>query len=156
MARTDADVVLTSVRGFDEYVARALARPRFNALLLAIFAGVALLLTAIGIYGVMAYNVAQRRQEIGIRMALGAQRGHVLRLVIGGGMKLTALGVLLGLTAALVFTRVLRTLLYGVTPFDAPTLAAVALLLSSIALLACWLPARRAAGLDPLIALRES
>jgi len=120
-----------------------------------IFAGVALLLTAIGIYGVMAYSVAQRRQEIGIRMALGAQKGDVLRLVIGGGMKLTAIGVGLGLTAAFALTRLLTALLYGVKPFDAPTLAAVALLLCSIALLACWLPARRAAGLNPLIALRE-
>jgi putative ABC transport system permease protein len=156
LAGTDADVVLTSVRVFDEYVSRSLARPRFHALLLAIFAGVAVLLTAIGIYGVMAYSVAQRRQEIGIRMALGAQRGDVLRMVIGGGMKLTAIGVLLGLTAALALTRVLRALLFGVTPFDAPTLGAVAVLLSLIALVACWLPARRAAGLNPLVALRES
>lgn len=156
LASQDADVALTRVRVFDEYVTRALARPRFNALLLAIFAGVALLLTAIGIYGVMAYTVAQRRQEIGIRMALGAQRGDVLRLVIGGGMKLTAVGVALGVAAALALTRLLKALLYGVTPFDAPTLAAVATLLCMIALLACWLPARRASRLNPLIALRES
>jgi putative ABC transport system permease protein len=155
VAQIDADVVLTSVRVFEDYVARSLARPRFNALLLAIFAGVALLLTAIGIYGVMAYSVAQRRQEIGIRMALGAQKGDVLRLVIGGGMKLTAIGVGIGLTAAFALTRVLNALLYGVKPFDAPTLIAVAILLSLIALLACWLPARRAAGVNPLIALRE-
>jgi putative ABC transport system permease protein len=155
VAQIDADVVLTSVRVFEEYVARSLARPRFNALLLAIFAGVALLLTAIGIYGVMGYSVAQRRQEIGIRIALGAQKGDVLRLVIGGGMKLTAIGVGIGLTAAFALTRVLNALLYGVKPFDAPTLFAVALLLSLIALLACWLPARRAAGVNPLIALRE-
>jgi ABC-type antimicrobial peptide transport system permease subunit len=155
VAQIDADVVLTSVRVFEDYVARSLARPRFNALLLAIFAGVALLLTAIGIYGVMGYSVAQRRQEIGIRIALGAQKGDVLRLVIGGGMKLTAIGVGIGLTAAFALTRVLNALLYGVKPFDAPTLIAVAILLSLIALLACWLPARRAAGVNPLIALRE-
>ncbi len=155
VARVDAGIPLTRVRVFDEYLARSLSRPRFTALLLAIFAGVALLLTAIGIYGVMAYSVAQRRQEIGIRMALGAQRGDVLRLVVGGGMKLTAIGVLLGLTSAFALGRVLKSLLYDVQPFDAPTLAAVAFLLSVIALLACWIPARRAAGVNPLVALRE-
>jgi putative ABC transport system permease protein len=155
VARIDAGVPLTRVRVFDDYVARSLARPRFNALLLAVFAGVALVLTAIGIYGVMAYSVAQRRQEIGIRMALGAQRGDVLRLVVGGGMKLTAVGVAIGLTAALVLSRLLTALLYGVTPFDVPTVGSVALLLGLISLLACWLPARRAAGLNPVIALRD-
>ena len=155
VARIDAGVPLTRVRVFDDYVARSLARPRFNALLLGIFAGVALLLTAIGIYGVMAYSVAQRRQEIGIRMALGAQRGDVLRLVVGGGMKLTAVGAVLGLLAALALARVLKALLFGVTAFDMPTVGAVALLLGTIALLACWLPARRAARLNPLVALRE-
>ncbi|MFN2508451.1 MAG: ABC transporter permease [Chthoniobacterales bacterium] len=156
VARVDAGIPLTRVRVFEDYIARSLARPRFNALLLGIFAGVALLLTAIGIYGVMAYSVAQRRQEIGIRIALGAQRGDVLRLVVGGGMKLTAAGVLIGLTAAFALTRLLETLLFGVKPFDATTLCAVALLLAGIALLACWVPARRAASVNPLIALREA
>lgn len=155
VAQVDASIPLTRVRVFDDYLSRSLSRPRFNALLLAIFAGVALLLTAIGIYGVMAYNVAQRRQEIGIRMALGAQRGDVLRLVVGGGMKLTAVGVFLGVVAAFAFSRVLETLLYDVRPFDAPTLGAVAFLLAMIALLACWVPARRAASVNPLVALRE-
>ncbi len=155
IARIDAGVPLTRVQVFDDYLARSLARPRFNALLLTIFAGVALLLTAIGIYGVMAYNVAQRRQEIGIRMALGAQRGHVLRLIVGGGMKLTAVGVVIGVVSAIALSRVLETLLYSVRPFDAPTLVAVASLLGAIALVACWFPARRAAGVNPLVALRE-
>ncbi len=155
LARVDANVPLIRARIFEEYIARSLARARFNATLLSIFAGVALLLTAIGIYGVMAYNVAQRRQEIGIRMALGAQRADVLRLVVSGGMKLAAVGVALGVAAALALTRVLKSLLYGVTPFDPVTLSAVALLLSTIALLACWLPARRAASVNPLVALRE-
>jgi putative ABC transport system permease protein len=155
LGSVDAAVPLTRVRVFDDYLARALARPRFNALLLATFAGVALLLTAIGIYGVMAYNVVQRRQEIGIRMALGAQQGDVLRLVIGGGMKLTAVGVVLGLTAAFALTKSLTALLYGVKAFDAPTLAAVAVLLCSVALLACWVPARRALAVNPVVALRE-
>ena len=155
IGRLNPGVPLTRVRVFDEYLTRSLARPRFNALLLSIFAGVALLLTAIGIYGVMAYSVAQRRQEIGIRMALGAQKQDVLRLVVGGGMKLTALGVLIGLSAAFGLTRLLGNMLYGVKPFDGLTMTAVALLLASIAFAACWLPARRAAGVNPLIALRE-
>jgi putative ABC transport system permease protein len=155
LARTDANVPLTRVRVFDEYVARSLARPRFNALLLSIFAGVALLLTAIGIYGVMAYSVAQRRHEIGVRIALGAQKVDVLRLVVGGGMKLTAAGVVIGLLAAFALTRLLETLLFGVKPFDAVTIGSVAFLLCLIALLACWVPARRAAGVNPIIALRE-
>ncbi len=155
LAQIDPGVPLTRVRVFEEYLAQSLARPRFNALLLSIFAGVALLLTAIGIYGVMAYSVAQRRQEIGIRMALGAQKSDVLRLVVGGGMQLTALGVVIGLSAVFFLTRLLGNLLYGVGSFDLLTLCAVALLLSAIALLACWVPARRAAGVNPLVALRE-
>ena len=155
VAHVDAGVPLTRVRVFEDYLSKSLARPRFNALLLSIFACVALVLTAIGIYGVMAYSVAQRRQEIGIRMALGAQKGDVLRLVVGGGMKLAALGVIIGVSAALALTRLLGNLLFGVTPFDGPTLGGVAFVLAGIALLACWLPARRAAGVNPLIALRE-
>jgi putative ABC transport system permease protein len=155
LARADANVPLTRVRTFEEYVERSLARAKFNATLLSIFAGVALLLTAIGIYGVMAYTVAQRRQEIGIRMALGAQRTDVLRLVVGGGMKLAALGVVIGASAAFALTRVIEAMLFGVKPFDAATVFSVAGLLCLIALLACWLPARRAAGVNPLIALRE-
>ncbi|HEY2103031.1 MAG TPA: ABC transporter permease [Chthoniobacterales bacterium] len=156
LARVDATVPLRSVRLYDDYISRALARPRFNALLLSIFAGVALLLTAIGIYGVMAYSVAQRRQEIGIRMALGAQRLDVMRLIVGGGMRLTAVGVILGILAALALTRLLETLLYGIRPFDLPTLGGVAILLALIALLACWLPASRATRKNPIAALRES
>jgi len=155
LAHVDASIPLTRVRVFDEFIARSLARPRFNATLLSIFAGVALLLTAIGIYGVMAYSVAQRRQEIGIRMALGAQRGHVLRLVVGGGMKLALFGVVIGLAAAFALTRLLETLLFGVKPFDAVTLGSAVFVLGTIAFLACWVPARRASGLNPLAALRE-
>ena len=160
LARVDANVPLVRVPVYDEYILRAVARPRFNALLLSIFAGVALLLTAIGIYGVMAYSVAQRRQEIGIRMALGAQRNDVLRLIVGGRMRLAAVGVVVGIVvgieAALALTRLLETLLYGVRPFDPPTLGSVAILLALIALLACWLPAARAARANPIAALRES
>jgi putative ABC transport system permease protein len=155
LGQIDPGVPLTRVKMFDDYIARSLARPRFNALLLSIFAGVALLLTAIGIYGVMAYSVAQRRQEIGIRMALGAQRSDVLRLVVGGGLRLTAFGVAIGVVAAFGLTKLLGNLLYGVGSFDGITFGAVVLLLAVIALLACWLPARRAAGLNPLLALRS-
>ncbi len=155
LTQIDPGIPLTRVRVFEDYLAQSLARPRFNALLLSIFAGVALLLTAIGIYGVMAYSVAQRRQEIGVRMALGAQRADVLRLVVGGGMKLTALGVAIGITGVFALTRVLKGLLFGIEAFDLLTLGAVAVLLGAIALLACLLPARRASGLDPIIALRH-
>ena len=154
LARLDPALPLTRVRVFDEYLARSLARPRFNATLLSLFASVALLLTAIGIYGVMAYSVAQRRQEIGIRIALGAQRRDVWRLIVGGGMKLTALGVVIGLAAAVALTRLLSSMLYGVKPFDGPTITAVGILLGWIALVACWLPARRAMRVDPVVALR--
>jgi putative ABC transport system permease protein len=155
VAQIDPGVPLRRVGPYAEYLGLALARPRFNALLLSIFAGVALLLTAIGIYGVMAYSVAQRRQEIGIRMALGAQKSDVLRLIVGGGMQLAALGVVVGLLGAYALTRLLGSLLYGVGSFDGVTLGAVALLLAAIALLACWFPARRAAAVHPLTALRE-
>jgi putative ABC transport system permease protein len=155
LARADASIPLTRVRVFDEFITRSLARPRFNATLLSVFAGVALLLTAIGIYGVMAYSVAQRRQEIGIRMALGAQRAHVLRLVVGGGMKLALFGVVIGLAAAFALTRLLETLLFGVKRFDAFTLGSAVFVLGAIAFLACWVPARRASGVNPLVALRE-
>ncbi len=155
VAKIDPGVPLRRVRPYEEYLSVALARPRFNALLLALFAGIALLLTAIGIYGVMAYSVAQRRQEIGVRMALGAQRGDVLRLIVGGGMKLTAFGVLFGIAGAFALTRVLGNLLYGVGSFDGVTFGGVVLLLALIALLACWFPAQRAAGVNPLTALRD-
>ncbi|HJT79966.1 MAG TPA: ABC transporter permease [Chthoniobacterales bacterium] len=156
LAKVDANVPLVRVHVYDDYyIARALARPRFNALLLSIFAGVALLLTAIGIYGVMAYSVAQRRQEIGIRMALGAQRRDVLQMIVAAGMRLAGVGVALGVIAALVLTRLLQTLLYGVKPFDPPTFGGVAVLLGMIALLACAVPAYRAARANPISVLRD-
>ena len=123
-------------------------------LLLTGFAALALLLAAIGIYGVMSYVVGQRTQEIGIRMALGAQRAHVLRLILSRGVKMALLGAGIGLLAALALSRLIRELLYGISPADPLTFAAVALLLLFIALLACYLPARRAASVDPTLALR--
>jgi putative ABC transport system permease protein len=142
------------IRLMTERVGESIAQPRFQTGLLNLFGAVALLLAACGIYGVLAYAVTQRRREIGIRMALGAQKRNVLSLVIGQGMKLALAGVVLGIAAALALTRVLRTLLYGVEPGDPLTFAGVSLLLVGIALFACWLPARRAARVEPMEALR--
>jgi len=122
--------------------------------LLSVFAGIALLLAAIGIYGMLSWSVQQRVQEIGIRMALGGQATHMLRMVVGQGMRLAAAGVGVGLLAALGLARLLTALLYDVKPWDPLTFGAVALVLLVVALLACWIPARRATRVDPLVALR--
>ena len=127
---------------------------RLYAILFSVFAGVAMLLAAIGIYGVMSYSVSQRTQEIGIRMALGAQVKDVLQLIVKGGLALSLIGVAIGLAGAFALTRLLQTLLFGVTPTDAATFIAVSLLLLVVALLACYIPARRATRVDPLEALR--
>lgn len=148
------DQPVFNVRTMDEIVAQSIAPRRFSMLLLAVFAVVALALASIGIYGMMSYSVAQRTREIGLRMTLGAQRGNVLRLVIGHGMKLALAGVALGLIAALALTRTMKNLLFGVSATDPLTFVAIALLLALVALLACWVPARRATKVDPMVALR--
>jgi putative ABC transport system permease protein len=154
LALLDRDVPLTQVRVFDEYMSRTLAKPRFNALLLSIFAGTALLLTAIGIYGVLAYSVSQRTNEIGIRIALGAAQSNIFRLVVGEAMLLVAISLAIGLLGAFMATRFLSSLLYGVGASDPITFASITTLIAAVGFLACWLPARRAARVDPVIALR--
>jgi putative ABC transport system permease protein len=144
----------SKARALTNVLAGQVAEPRLYALLLGLFACIALLLAAVGIYSVIAYSVAQRTHEIGIRMALGAQRGDVLRLVLKQGMTLTLFGIGLGLAASFALTRLMKTLLFGVSAVDPLTFAAVAILLMFVAWLACWLPARRATKVDPLIALR--
>jgi putative ABC transport system permease protein len=150
----DPDQPVADIRTLDQVVAKSIARPRFNALLLAIFAGVALVLASVGIYGVMNYSAAQRTQEIGIRMALGAKPGDILRLVVGHGMKLTLAGIVIGVIASLALTRVMTNLLFGVTTTDLPTFVAVSAVLTTVALVANYIPARRATRLNPVIALR--
>jgi ABC-type antimicrobial peptide transport system permease subunit len=148
------DQVIFGAQTMEETISSSLATRRYSMMLLTGFAALALLLAAIGIYGVMSYVVGQRTQEIGIRMALGAQRSHVLRLILSRGIKMALLGACIGLVSALALSRLIRQLLYGISPADPLTFAAVALLLLCIALLACYLPARRAAGVDPTLALR--
>ena len=151
----DPSIPLRNVRAFDEYISRSLARPRFNALLLSIFAGSALVLTAIGIYGVLAYSVALRTNEIGIRIALGAAQSNIFKLVIGQAMTIVSVSVAIGLAGAFAATRLLNSLLFGVSAWDPLTFSAIVVLISFVAFLAAWIPARRASRVDPIIALRS-
>jgi len=150
----DPSLPVYGLQPMNEVVERSMVQPRFLSLLLATFSGIALFLAAIGIYGVMAYSVAQRTQEIGVRMALGAQRLHVLRLVFGQGFVLLVIGTAIGMAGALALTRVMHNLLFEITPTDPLTYSSVVGLLAAVALLACYIPARRATKLDPLVALR--
>ena len=142
------------IRSMEEVVVQSTARQNFNMLLLTVFAGAALLLAAIGIYGLMAYSVEQRTQEIGIRMALGAQSGNVRKMVVGQGMVLALIGVVIGLTAAFALSRLIVSFLFGVKPWDPVVFTVVPVLLSAVALVAVWVPARRATRIDPIDALR--
>jgi len=150
----DPDQPAYAVRAMTEVVNQSLAIRWFNTVVVSLFAGSSLLLAMVGIYGVIAWAVRQRTREIGVRMALGAQRKSVLALVLGRGLRLAAAGIVLGLIGAIPLTRILRSLLFGVAPTDPLTFAAVPVLLVSAALLACFLPARRAAKIDPMEALR--
>jgi putative ABC transport system permease protein len=150
----DSNLALTNVQTIGELLSQGLWAPRMGAALLAVFGGLALVLAIIGVYGVLSYSVNQQTREIGIRMAMGAQTGRVLRLVIGQGMRLAAAGLVLGLLVAFAAMRVLGSLLFGVSAHDPLTFAAVSLVLALAAMLACYIPARRATKVDPIIALR--
>ena len=151
----DRNQVLARISSMDDVVAKSLAPRRVPVWLMGVFSGIALFLAAIGIYGVLSYYVLQRRQEIGLRMALGAQRANVLQLILGHAAKLIAAGVAIGLVAALAASRVLTSMLFGVKPTDIPTFLGVSLLLAALALLACAIPASRATRVDPLVVLRN-
>jgi ABC-type antimicrobial peptide transport system permease subunit len=155
LAELDSGLPLSDVATLDQRVTETLARPRVNAALLCAFAGAALLLAAVGIYGVIAFGVVQRTRELGIRMALGAGASNLLHMVVSQGMRPVLAGVGLGLAGALAGTRLLRGLLFGVAPTDPTTFLVVTAFLLAVALLASYLPARRAARSDPMIALRN-
>jgi putative ABC transport system permease protein len=154
VAAIDANLPVFEVRTMEERLYESVAQPRFRTVLLGVFAALALMMAVVGLYAVMTVSVAQRTQELGIRIALGAQRRDVMAQVLGQGVKLVGIGITLGLTGAWVLTRVLTTLLYQVKPTDPWTFLAVPVLLIVVALLACWLPARYAAKVDPITALR--
>jgi putative ABC transport system permease protein len=149
----DRNLPVSGVVSMEQVIADALWQQRFNLQLIGLFAALALVLAAIGLYGVMSYSVAQRTHEVGLRMALGAERRDVIKLVVGQGMKLALCGVGSGLLAAAGLTRLMTKLLFGVSATDLTTYAVIAVLLLLVALLACWLPARRAAQVEPLVAL---
>jgi putative ABC transport system permease protein len=148
------DLALIDVATLDDLVHGSIGDQRFRTSLISVFAGLALLLAALGVYGVLAFSVAERTGEIGVRMALGAQRGDVLQLILCQGMKSASIGVGIGLMGAFASTHLMRGLLFGVGPTDPPTFFGVSLLLTTAAALACWLPARRAVRVDPMVALR--
>ena len=150
----DGDLPVFGVKTMDEYISQSVSTPRFKTTLLSIFAAVALVLTVVGLYGVMSYAVAQRTNEIGIRLALGAQTKDVLSLIIKQGLQLILLGLAIGLLGAVALMKIISGLLFGVTTKDPFTFVAVAVVLTFIALLACYVPARRATRVDPLEALR--
>jgi putative ABC transport system permease protein len=154
VAQLDPDLPVSEVATMDEVVAESIWQPRLYAMLFAVFAGGALLLALIGIYGVMAFLVQQRTHEIGIRMALGASARDVFKLIVGRGMKLTAVGVLIGVGGAIALTRLMHSLLFNTSATDPFIFVLLSAVLSLAAFFACYLPARRAAKVDPLVALR--
>jgi len=154
VAALDKDQAIDKITTMESLLAQSVAQPRFYSLLLGIFASLALVLAVIGTYGVISYSVAQRTHEIGVRVALGAQPRDIIRMVLGEGALLAGVGVAAGIGGALTLTRFLRSLLFEVNPTDPVTLVAVAILLTLVALAACYIPARRAMKVDPMVALR--
>jgi len=150
----DPDQPIYSPRTMNEIRAESVGQERLNLTLLSLFAGIALVLAIVGIYGVMSYSVTQRTQEIGIRMAIGARPLDVFKMIMGNGMKLALIGVALGLVGAFILTRFMSTMLFGVAPTDAMTFGSISVLLILVALLACYLPGRRATKVEPTISLR--
>jgi len=150
----DPNQPIYNIRTMDEIRGESVAPQRLNLTLLSIFAGIALVLAIVGIYGVMSYSVTQRTHEIGIRMAIGAQPRDVFRLVIGHGMTLTIIGIAFGLVGAFALTRLMTTMLFGVKPTDPATFASIAVMLTGVALVACYIPGRRATKVDPVVSLR--
>jgi putative ABC transport system permease protein len=155
VAEIDKNQPVTAIRPLEHWISDSTSSRRFQTLLLAIFAGFALALAAVGIYGVLAFSVTQRTREIGVRVALGARNAEILGLVIRHGMGLTMLGILIGLAGAAALARLMSTLLFQIAPFDLVTFAAVAVVLTAVSFAACLLPARRAARIDPIEALRH-
>jgi putative ABC transport system permease protein len=152
----DHDLPVYNLSSMEQIISTAVGQPRFHTLLLGLSSVVALLLAAVGIFGVMAYTVTQRTHEIGLRMALGARPRDMLRHVLGQGMKLVLIGGTFGLAGAVVSARALESMLFGVSPGDPLTFAAVTVLLALVGFAACWIPTRRATKVDPLVALRHS
>jgi len=152
----DGDQPVYNIKTMANVLSQSIATPQVITSLLTIFAAIALLLAAMGVYGVMSYSVAQRTHEVGVRMALGAQQHHVLRMILGHGLRLVLLGVGLGVMVAFLVTRVISNLLFGVSATDPQVFVGVPLLLIAVALLATYFPARRALKVDPIVALRES
>jgi putative ABC transport system permease protein len=155
IAKFDPHLPVFELQPMDALVEKAQAGTRFQLMLIGAFAAIAVLLAGVGLYGVLSTVVRQRTSEIGVRMALGAAPGRIFGLVIGHGLRLSAAGIGIGILAALALTRVMSTMLVGVTASDPTTYAAMAVLFFAIAAIACWVPGRRAAGLDPIVALRD-
>jgi len=151
----DKDLATTQYSSIESLLSASVAEPRFRTVLLGLFAALALLVAAVGIYGVLAFSVAERTQEFGIRVALGAQRGDVLSMVLREGLLVTAAGIVAGLLGAVILARAIQSLLFEVQPGDPVTLGLCAALFAAVSALACWIPARRATRVDPIVALRH-